>query len=88
MNINIKDKNKAEVLSKLFNASKPQGMGFLQPHNDPMEIEEAQNLIDEGILYFDYIRGRVMKIDLSSDELNTTLYDRDNGEGAGELALA
>lgn len=33
-------------------------------------------------LYFDYLKGRVMKVDLSGDDLNTTLYNRDNGEGA------
>jgi len=29
-----------------------------------------------------------MKVDLSGDELETALYDRDNGQGAAEMALA
>jgi len=38
-------------------------------------------------LYFDYLKGRVMKVDLSKDELNTALYNRDNGPNAAEDAI-
>ncbi|GAG30986.1 unnamed protein product, partial [marine sediment metagenome] len=47
----------------------------------------AQEILDQGHTYFDYLKGRVMKINLSSDELRTALYDRDNGEGAAAQAL-
>ena len=40
----------------------------------------------EGI-YFDYLKGRVMKIDLAEDLLRVDLYDRDNGPGAARRAL-
>jgi len=85
--IDISKMDKAEVLAKLFNASKAQGMGFLQNHAEPMTKDEAQGLIDEGQTYFDYLRGRVMKIDIGGDDLRVALYDRDNGQGAAELAL-
>ncbi|MEE9459656.1 MAG: hypothetical protein V3V84_07840 [Candidatus Bathyarchaeia archaeon] len=85
--IDISKMNKAEVLSALFNSSKAQGLGFLQAHVDKMSEEEAQSLLDDGHTYFDYVRGRVMKIDLSGDTLQTGLYDRDNGQGAAALAL-
>lgn len=85
--INIKGMNKAEVLAKLFNASKAQGMGFLQQHGAEMTINEATEAIGNQT-YFDYFRGRVMKVDLSGDELDPFLYDRDNGPGAAQAALA
>ncbi|MDD4476620.1 MAG: hypothetical protein PHY40_00480 [Patescibacteria group bacterium] len=79
--------NKAKVLAALYNNSKPQGMGFLHFDAQPMTEEEAQALLDSGQTYFDYLKGRVMKIDLSGDELETWLYNRDNGENAAETVL-
>ncbi|MDP3900712.1 MAG: hypothetical protein Q8Q23_06595 [bacterium] len=79
--------NKADVLAALYNASKPQGMGFM--HYDPktMTREEAESLLKQ-ITYFDYLKGRVMKVNLEGDELDTCGYDRDNGQGAAEQAIA
>ena len=85
--INLKGKNKAEVLAKLYNASKVQGMGILQATGTEMTVDEAQELLDDGQEYFDYLHGKVMKIDLSGDELNPALYDRDNGQGAAAAAV-
>lgn len=88
--IDISKMNKCEVLAKLFNASQVQGLGFLQAGCDTeMTASEAEKHIDEsGDGYFDYLKGRVMKVDISGDELDPRLYDRDNGEGAAERALA
>lgn len=86
--IDLTGKNKAEVLAKLYNASRPLGMGFLHATPEPMKIDEAQKLLDDGHTYFDYLKGRVMKIDLSGDQLDPRLYDRDNGPGAAAAALA
>lgn len=79
--------NKAAVLAALFNASKPQGMGFMQFDPKPMSVETAQQILDEGHTYFDYLQGRVMKIDLSGDDLNPWGYDRDNGQGAVQRVI-
>jgi len=38
-------------------------------------------------LYFDYLYGRALKIDLSEDDLFTGLYNRDNGQGAAERII-
>jgi hypothetical protein len=86
--MNISGMNKAKILAALYNNSKPQGMGFLHFDDQPMTQEEAQELLDSGQTYFDYLKGRVMKIDLSGDELETWLYNRDNGENAAEAVLA
>lgn len=87
MAINLKGVNKALVLAALYNASMPQGMGWL--HADPATMSEAEaaKLLEERT-YFDYLRGRVMKVDLSGDTLEEFLYDRDNGRGAAHAAIA
>lgn len=85
--MNIKNLNKAEILAALYNNSKPQGLGYLEADSENMTKDEARELLDRGTMYFDYLKGRVMKIDLSRDELDTWLYNRDNGEGAAEKVI-
>ena len=90
--VDIRGISKAKVLAALYNASKPQGNGWLNyDKNHIMTEEEAAGLIAEmsnrEYIYFDYLRGRVLKIDLSTNYLNIVLYDRDNGPGAAECAI-
>jgi len=85
--INISRSDKAEVLAALYNNSHAQGMGFLHFTPEPMTADQARELLQKRT-YFDYLQGRVMKVDLSGDELNPRLYDRDNGDGAAAAALA
>ena len=88
-NIDITGLDKAEVLVALFNASKQQGMGLLDVNGrEPLPLSKAKKLLEYENKYFDYLGGRVMKVDLGSDELDPRLYDRDNGEGAAATALA
>lgn len=77
----------AAVLAALYNASRPQGMGFLHYDSTPMTTEQAQSILDKSGGYFDYLQGRVMKINLEGDFVNPTLYDRDNGQGAALAAI-
>ena len=78
---------KSAVLAALYNASKPQGLGFLHFDPVPMTEEEAEELLRMGA-YFDYLKGRVMKVDLSNDDcFEEWLYDRDNGNGAAQRAI-
>jgi hypothetical protein len=90
--IDIKGFSKAKLLASLYNRARPQGMGFLQYDPKDMTIEEAQKIIDELTmngyrLYFDYLKGRVMKVNLSKDMLDPSLYDRDNGPGSAFEAV-
>lgn len=39
-------------------------------------------------LYFDYLYGRVLKVDLSGDSLGTWAYDRDNVKGQAARIVA
>ena len=84
--IDISKLNKGEVLAALYNSSKPQGLGFLHYTPTGMTKEQAEKLL-ETQTYFDYLMGRVMKVDLSKDSFNPVGYDRDNGKGAAEGAL-
>ena len=95
--ISIKGIDKAELLAALYNHASPMGMGFLQARAGEMTKEQATELLGKGDdlsrmfpvngrrqLYFDYVYGRPLKVDLTGDELETSLYDRDWGKGAAE----
>ncbi|MGE6387342.1 hypothetical protein ACQKEN_16960 [Pseudomonas sp. NPDC078416] len=86
--MNIKGLDKAEVLAALFNASHQQGMGFLDSRGGRDMTKERAAEILKITGDFDYLDGRVMKISLDRDEVETRLYDRDNGQGAAERAIA
>lgn len=91
--ISIKGLDKAEVLHELWKNSHSQGMSAMFCKEE-LSLEQCKELVkginpnirDSG--YFDYLAGRVMKIDLSTDEINPYLYDRDNYEGAAENVIS
>ena len=87
-NINIAGLDKARVFAELFNDARPQGMGFIHFVPGDITAEQAAPVIASGQTYFDYVQGRVMKVDLSGDEFDPWLYDRDNGPGAAARAVA
>ena len=77
--VNIKGIPKEEILAALYNAARVQGLGVLADvSRKPMTVEMAKDLLKE-FTYFDYLMGRPLKVDLNGDELDTRLYDRDNG---------
>ena len=85
--VDISNKDKAEVLAALYNNSHPHGLGFLHYNPEPMTIEQARELLKETA-DFDYLAGRVMKISLESNTVNTWGYNMDNGDGAAERVIA
>lgn len=85
--IDIKGLDKAEVLLALYNGSHCQGLGFLQAVGN-YTLEDAKRDYKENEYgYFDYLHGRVLKVDLSGDSFESWLYDRDCGEGAAAKAI-
>lgn len=87
--VDISGLDKAEVLAALHSRSRAQGIGVLHDRG-PLSVDECRAVIDAwngGKLYFDYLRGRVMKVDISKDEFDPRLYDRDNGSGAAQEAI-
>ena len=87
--IDIKGMDKVEVFRKLYNHAKTQGMGQLQWQPRDADYEKAKQLFESHSphYYFDYVLGRVMKVNLKNDEFDPRLYDRDNGQGAAYNAL-
>jgi hypothetical protein len=91
--ISIAGLDKAKVLAVLYNCAKSQGLGRLHYTPQNMTEDEARVLLEEQNddgqgAYFDYLKGRVMKVHICGDELDPRLYDRDNGEGAAAAAIS
>jgi hypothetical protein len=85
--MDISQLSKPKVLAALFNAAKPLGMGYLHYKPDHiMDEGEAANALQDQT-YFDYLEGRLVKVDMSQDVLDTAMYNRDNGEQAAENAI-
>lgn len=85
--IDISGIPKHVVLARLYAKSIPLGMGRFHFIPNDLPKAEAEDLVSK-YSYFDYLHGRVMKVDISDDELDPYLYDRDNGNGAAEKALS
>ncbi len=85
-NVDISGVNKKKLLKKLYERAQPQGRGFLHfQENDELSDADAEKLLQRG--YIDYLRGRVMKIDITGDSVSTRLYNRDNGNNAAEEVI-
>lgn len=77
-----------QVLCALYNASKPQGLGILNYDPKPLKIDEARIALSNSD-YVDYLKGRVIKVELPKDakEFDARLYDRDCGQDAARAAI-
>lgn len=96
--VNTAGMDEAAVFTALYNAAKPQGMGFL--HDDVQNITNEQGRALMQAQYtsseeshrhrFDYVNGRLMKIsrgDIEKGYIDVTTYDQYNGEGTAQRAL-
>lgn len=85
--ISIKGLDKAAVLKALYDHSHVQGMGFFAAVPEGyVTLEHCRELLS-NTTYFDYLYGRVLKVNLDKDGFNEALYDRDNGPGAALRAI-
>ncbi len=86
--MNIAGFDKALLLVALYNVADSAGLvgSDYDPHHR-MTIGEARRIIKRQGLNFDRVRGRVLKVCLDGDELDTYRYDRDNGCGRAEHAI-
>jgi hypothetical protein len=85
--IDITGLDKAEVLHALYHRSHVQGLGILQAIPEYTVDDARKDLDEQPGYYFDYLHGRVLKVDLFGDSFDSWLYDRDCGEGAAEAAI-
>ncbi|NBI10807.1 hypothetical protein D1641_12400 [Colidextribacter sp. OB.20] len=85
--VDIKGLDKARVLKALYDHSHVQGLGFMHAAEEgAVTVESCAKLLEKYTQY-DYLHGRVLKVDLSGDEFDERLYDRDCGEGAAQRAV-
>lgn len=77
-----------QVLCALYNASNHKGLGILHYDPMPLKIDEARIVLSKSD-HVDYLKGRVIKVELPKDakEFDARLYDRDCGQGAARAAL-
>lgn len=95
--ISFKGIDPAVLIHALYRGTQPLGMGVI--HNQPgltvdqvrdelkAEIESAR--AGRELLRFDYFHGRPLKVslDLSLEEFNPRLYDRDAGQGSAQRII-
>ena len=85
--VDIKGLDKARVLKALYEHSHAQGLGgFRAVHVGIPTLEYFDGRLEQGT-YFDYVGGRELTVDLSGDEFDERLYDRDCGKGAAQRAV-
>lgn len=85
MGMDISDLDKVKLVKALYNRAQVQGMGIYHQRPGSLSDSQATNALRQG--YIDYLNGRVMKVDLSGDSLDTYLYNRDNGPQAAEKVI-
>ena len=85
--IDISNKDKAEVLAGLYNNSHPQGMGIAQYDPAPMTTEIAKKILEQR-QYFDYLKGRPLKINLEESIIRVGAYNYDNGKGLAQRVIS
>jgi hypothetical protein len=93
--IYIGDLPKGDVLAALYNAAKihPEYQDFARAF--PAQLTNARGARIIGyvdklnpLLHFTQLGGRMLKIDLATDYLNPSSYDRENGEGAAQAVIS
>lgn len=86
--VDITGLDKAEVLVALFEASAPLGIGILVAlGSGGLSLSEAREMLTQTT-YFDYVKGRPLKVSLRGDAIHPALFDRDNGRGSCAAAIA
>lgn len=84
--IDISGLDKTKLIFELWTHSHVQGLSVLSERE--FDFREVEARIAGGNTYFDYLFGRVMKVDVSGDTMETYLYDRDCGHGKAAAVVA
>ncbi len=79
--IDVTDVDLVKFAQKVYELSKPQGMGFLHYTSDPLTTEEAEQLVESCkndtmcVLSMDYIKGRSCKMHVRRSGDKLTISD-------------
>lgn len=85
--IDISNKDKAEVLARLYNNSQPMGLGVGHYDPTPLTVEVARQILKKRT-NFDYALGRPLKINLEGDIINVGGYNSYNGKGLAQRVIS
>jgi len=95
--LDIKGIDKGTLLAALYNRTHALGLGAMHDRG-PLTAAEGKEIFEgretksgttrfpDG--YLDYVRGRPIKADLTGDEFDPFLYDRDAGQGVAAEVIA
>ena len=87
--VNIEGIDRAKLVQELYKNAKSPGNGATIRSSEELPLDVAKDLVGKDM---DYVAGRVMKIEVprasESNELDTFLYNRDNGENAAEKVVS
>lgn len=88
MNLSIEGLDPAEIILRLYNNSKYQGVSWLGAVSEEKTRDDMQEILVDGgidngkVVWFDYLYGKVMKVGITYKEISRAdLYDRDVGNG-------
>ena len=84
--ISIKGLCKITILKKMWERTNIATFILIHGTRAPSFDEKSAEKAVTG--YIDYFCGRPIKIDLSKDEVNPRLYDRDAGQGTFEQIIS
>ena len=87
MTFDIHGLDKVVVFRALYDRAQPQGCSHLSYVPGPLRHDEARILFDAHEGSFSFVKGRLLKVDLSGARLDTEAYDRNNGPGAALAAI-
>src|SRR5262249_49577479 len=83
----IRGIDKADLVRALYRRARPRGDGWRRYNpSDSLSDAEVQAVLNDPDIY--YLKGRVMKIDLTGNTVNTSLYNQENGIGRAEKIIA
>lgn len=87
--MNITGLNKAHVLQALYNGA-TRAIGFANDAGEQQmtTLEAEQEFQARPSGYFDYVRGRKLKVNLSKDIVDTFCYNSANGLGKAEREIS
>lgn len=85
--IDISNKDKAEVLARLYNNSQPLAHGVAHYNPTPMTVEVARQILEETT-HFDYLAGRPLKINLEENIISVLAYNSNNGKKQAQMLIS
>jgi len=81
--IDVTNADKIKMVKKVYDLSRPQGLGVIHFTTEPLTDEEAKSLINsDGTIDMDYIKGRACKFNTWKEKerffISDTWYDHTN----------